>query len=423
MKRVLAYILLMLLPLALLTACGGGEEPGGTDDGYTDVPYDGGEDGIQPMTGIAFWSDNTDVPHYLCQLEFVYLRYSDFCSQQGSFNWSPLERILSEIASRGHQAILRFYYTYPGQESAVPDYIKAQPDYEETVATVEGERTCFPDWRCAELQRFHLSFYMSFAMQFDNDPRIAFLEAGFGLWAEYHIDEGPYIVGQTFPDPAFQATWMMIMDQYFEMTPWCISIDAAQYGPFEQAPLLLDYDFGNFDDSFMCEEHDQYNAKDWAFFGKDRYKRAPLGGEFSYYTDYDQQHCLDKNGIYGRTFESEARRYHLSFIVGNDQHRYQLSERIFEASRAIGYRFQLCRFAVKEGESARMVIKNIGTAPIYQDAFPAVDGVRSTFNLRALMPGDSATVTIATPSASAASVPSVWCERLLPTQHIDLVSR
>ena len=423
MKRVPAYILLMLLPLALLTACGG-EEPVITDDGYTDIPYDGGEGGIQPMTGIAFWSDNTDVPYDLCQLEFIYLRYSDFCSQQGIFNWAPLDALLNEIAIRGHQAILRFYYTYPGQESAVPDYIKARPDYEETVATVEGERTCFPDWRCTELKRFHQLFYTSFALQFDNDPRIAFLETGFGLWAEYHIDEGPYIVGQTFPDLAFQTDWIMTtMGLYFEMTPWCISIDAAQYGPFEQVPFLMDYNFGNFDDSFMCEEHDLYNAKDWAFFGTDRYKRAPLGGEFSYYTDYDQQHCLDKEGIHGRTFESEARRYHLSFIIGNDQLDYQPTYRIEEAAKAIGYRFKLCRFAVKEGESARMVIKNIGTAPVYQDAFPAVDGVVSTFNLRALMPGDSATVTIATPTASAASVPSVKCERLLPSQHIDLVSR
>ena len=96
MKSVPAYILLMLLPLALLTACGGGEEPVITDDGYTDIPYDGGEGGIQPMTGIAFWSDNTDVPHDLCQLEFVYLRYSDFCSQQGIFNWAPLDALLNE---------------------------------------------------------------------------------------------------------------------------------------------------------------------------------------------------------------------------------------------------------------------------------------------------------------------------------------
>ena len=424
MKRGLAYLLLMLLPLALLTACGGGDEPGDPGDGYTDISYDGGEGGIQPMTGIVFWSDNFNVPDACCQLEFAYLRYSDCCSQKDQYNWYSVDSLLTVVESRGHQAILRFYYTYPGMESAVPDYIKALPDYEETVATVEGERTCFPDWRCQELQDFHMAFYDAFSTHYEWDNRIAFIETGFGLWAEYHIDEGPYIVGQTFPDVTFQTAWLSWMGNAFmPQTPWCISIDAAQYGPFKKASYLMEYDFGNFDDSFMCEEHDKYNARNWTYFGKDRYKRAPFGGEFSYYTDYDQRHCLDKEGIYGRTFESEARKYHLSFIIGNDQLDYQPAERIVEASKATGYRFKLCRFAIIEGEAARLVIKNIGVAPIYQDAFPAVDGVRSTFNLRALMPGDSATVTIATPTASESSVPSVWCDRLLETQHIDLVSR
>ncbi len=186
---------------------------------------------------------------------------------------------------------------------------------------------------------------------------------------------------------------------------------------------MKEYRFGIYDDSILCEAFDSYNAKYWTRFGKDRYKRAPAGGEFCYCIEDDMQHGLDKEGIQGRTFESAVKQYHLSFLIGDEQPKYQSQARIIEASKAMGYRFQLTRFAYKEGESVLMTIKNIGVAPIYQDAFPAVDGVRSIFNLRSLMPGDSATFTIATPSASATSVPSVWCERLVDGQQIDLVSR
>ncbi|MBO4571368.1 MAG: DUF4832 domain-containing protein [Bacteroidales bacterium] len=422
MKYCFSFIPATLVAMVLLAACGKEDEHVTPEDTYTDVPYLGGEGGVQPMTGIVFWNDSDYLETDAIQLEYAYVRYSDICSQKDSYIWDAVERILAGAASRKHQAIVRFYYTYPGKKSAVPDYIKALPDYKETVGKSEGLRTWFPDWRCGELQRFHKEFYRLFAERYDSDPRLAFLETGFGLWAEYHIYDGPFIAGQTFPSEAFQAEWLQAMDGWFRQTPWCISIDAAQYGPFEKKPALLAGGFGNFDDSFMCEEHDRYNAEDWLFFGKDRYLRAPLGGEFSYYTDYDQEHCLDAAGIYGRSFESEAARFHLTFIIGNDQPDYQPMSRIRSASTATGYRFQLVRFAVKEGDSAVLTIKNIGVAPIYQDAFPTVDGVRGEFNLRTLMPGDTATVTIATPTASAASVPGVICDRLVQGQHIDLVS-
>lgn len=31
------------------------------------------------------------------------------------FDWSKFEKKLQETASRGHQAIVRFYYDYPGE--------------------------------------------------------------------------------------------------------------------------------------------------------------------------------------------------------------------------------------------------------------------------------------------------------------------
>lgn len=385
---------------------------------YVSVPINGGGGGVQPMTGIVFWTDNDNVRTDCIQLEYTYMRYCDVCTAENFYDWTSVERVLDEIAGRKHQAIIRFYYTYPGQECTVPDYIKARPDYEETVGRSEGERTCFPDWRCEELRRFHLEFYERMAARYDHDPRLAFLETGFGLWAEYHIYDGPFISGQTFPSAEFQAEWIRKMDIWFTDTPWCISIDAADHGPFSNDPSLLDCRFGNFDDSFMCKEHDRENASDWQYFGTERYRRAPLGGEFSYYTNYDQRHCLDTKGLHGRLFENEADRFHLTFIIGNDQPEYQKMSRIESAGMATGYRFRVRACRVKESVGAAVLIENKGVAPIYRDAFPAVDGVRSEFNLRDLMPAQQAWVRIAHPGVSASPVISIACDHLVEGQRI-----
>lgn len=422
MKKVLSYLMTVAL---LVTACEGGEEPGGTDDGYTDIAYDSGECGVQPMTGIALRTDNQNCENgnYGTQLEYALIRFSDVCSQKDIYDWSCVDAILFKAAWRKRQVILRFYYSYPGEPSAVPDYIKQLPDYGESHEMIEQKEVLFPDWRSEELQRFHIDFYRRLAERYDSDPRVAFIEVGLGFWSEYqlHLRLG----GHTYPSEAFYEEWLTEMEDSFQETPWCLSIESCLYTPLGKSSMryLMDYRFGIYDDSILCEAFDSYNAKYWTRFGKDRYKRAPAGGEFCYCIEDDLQHGLDKEGIQGRTFESAVKQYHLSFLIGDEQPKYQSQARIIEASKAMGYRFQLTRFAYKEGESVLMTIKNIGVAPIYQDAFPAVDGVRSIFNLRSLMPGDSATFTIATPSASATSVPSVWCERLVDGQQIDLVSR
>ncbi|MBP5637790.1 MAG: DUF4832 domain-containing protein [Bacteroidales bacterium] len=372
---------------------------------------------VQPMTGIVLWEDTHSTKSWLT-LEFAYMLYSDVCKEKDVYDWSPVEELLESIASRGHQAVIRFRYTYVGKSCAVPDYIKAWPGYKETKGKSEGRTTYFPDWRCEELQRFHMEFHRRFAEKYDSDPRLAFLETGFGLWAEYHIYDGPFVLGQTFPSKAFQAEFLSAMDGWFVHTPWMISIDAADdtYSPFESTPKLLKLNFGNFDDSFMCEDHDGYNFESWEFFGKDRYKKAPLGGEFSYYSDYDQKHCLDKKGMYGRKFEDEAAKFHMTFIIGADQPSYQGDSRLKEASMSMGYRFKVEDFRVVDGE-ALLLVRNTGVAPIYRDAFMAVAGVRSSFNLRTLMPGTSRWMSVSAPSIGPENCAvAVECDHLVPGQ-------
>lgn len=385
------------------------------------VPLSSEVTDVQPMTGHVLWTSNSNARTWPIQLEFSYMLYNDVCKEKGVFDWSVVDRLLDDVASRGHQAVLRFRYTYVGKKCAVPDWIKALPDYEETVGKSEGATTYFPDWRCKELQDFHMEFHRLFAERYDKDPRLAFVETGFGLWAEYHIYDGPFIIGRTFPSKEFQADFFRAMEGWWHDCTWSISIDAADgtYSPFRSQKELLDIRFGNFDDSFMCEDHDGYNRESWSFFGKDRYKTAPFGGEFSYYSNSDQRHCLDEKGMHGRVFEDEVAKYHMTFIISNDQPAYQTKERFKASAMSMGYRFAVKDLRVKDNVAA-VCVANSGVAPIYRDAYVAVNGVRSSGSLQKLMPGEEMWVEVTAPSISKDKcVVTIECDHLVKGQRIQ----
>jgi len=425
--------LLLLLSAGILacTCTGSGPEEQGQDpgnqqqeetvdlEGFTRAALHGEITHVQPMTGIVLWNTSGSVNKSYVQLEFAYMLYNDVCKSKDVYDWTPVERLLDGAASRGHQVVMRFRYTYPGYSCAVPDYIKSWPGYEATNGKSEGRNTEFPDWRCEELQRFHIDFYRKLAEKYDTDPRLAFLETGFGLWAEYHIYDGPRVIGKTFPSKDFQFHFMEVMAESFKDTPWMFSIDAADntYGPFRQHPELMRLKFGNFDDSFMCEEHDDYNFESWQFFGEERYKVGPLGGEFSYYSDYDQKHCLDAGGMYGRKFEDEVAKFHMTFIIGNDQPGKQTEARITESAMSMGYRFKIEDYYVKDGGGeAKVLISNVGVAPIYRSAFVSVNGVRGSYDLRALMPGEKRWVSVKGSGIDASSPVKIECDHLVEGQ-------
>jgi hypothetical protein len=338
--------------------------------------------------------------------------------ERGQYDWQVMDRLLDRVATRRHQAIIRFYLVYPGNPTTVPNYIKAMPDYHETRGLSEGKPTMFPDWSRRALQEFALEFYEKLAARYDDDPRLAFLETGFGLWAEYHIYSGPRVLGKTFPDKTFQSAFARQLARVFRKTPWMISVDAAddEYAPFPDTEDLLKLSFGVFDDSFLCREHPRVNEPRWNILDRERWKRAPAGGEFSYYTNHDQKEALSANGPHGIPFEKAAAAFHITFMIANDQPKYQPMDRIRSAGLACGYRFQITGFEASRSRS-RVTVTNRGVAPIYHDAYLAVNGVRSDRSLKGLLPGASRTDEIA--SGGASPKLTIACERLVPGQSIE----
>ena len=381
---------------------------------------------LEPMKGIVFWPDQAKSQKDLqgsISLEFSYcLPCAVVTGKTGdkiNYDWSSFESMLNDIKSRGHQAIVRFRIEYPSETitnasgctekvkgaTAVPNYIKANKSYTETYSEDPGGDgpTYYADWSNKELQWFYKQFYTDFSAKYDKDPRIAFVQAGFGHWAEYHIYGTTLKLDTNFASKDYQSTFLQHLDTLFQETPWSISIDAAdkKYTPIAGNKTLLALNFGLFDDSFMHEKHDISqgegdNEKNWQTIGTDRWKTSPAGGEISYYEDKDQHEFLNPAGLYGVTWEDAAAKYHMTYVIGNDapEGSYATKERVYEASSYAGYKFEITGYAVNK-VSAAVRVKNIGIAPLYHNAYVTVNGVRSEKSLKGLLPGEEATFTIA----------------------------
>jgi hypothetical protein len=89
--------------------------------------------------------------------------------------------------------------------------------------------------------------------------------------------------------------------------------------------------------------------------------------------------------------------------------------RIAEHGLACGYRFRIAAFEAGARE-ARVTVENSGVAPIYHDAWVAVNSVRATESLKLLPPGQRRVYAV--PAGGPAPVLTIEADRLVPGQSI-----
>lgn len=406
---------------------------------------------VQPMTGLVLWPHLAQArPEYTpaIQLEFSYClpcKVVTGCSEDGTvqYDWSWFDRILDDVASRGHQLIARFRYEYPSSRdvdgvtrgaTAVPQFIKDRPDYHETFNDTPGDGpTFYADWSNQALQQFTLQFYTDFAARYAHDPRLAFLEVGFGHWSEYHIFGTDLRLGHNFASKEFQRQFFLHLSRVMGDLPWGPSIDAGEvrYSPVVEDPELMALRFGLFDDSFMHQGHEiasgsGYNESLWRLIDKnERWKTGFCGGEISYYKASDQRQFLNPEGMYGHTWEEQSAKYHLTFMIANDAPSgpHGTPARFSQASMAVGYHFRVLQCHTSR-HATRLLVTNTGTAPLYRDAYFAIDSKQSTTTLRGLLPGETREILIPAPlrhdrNGLALQPPTIVSPHILPTQEIQ----
>ena len=431
------YVFLALAAL-VLAACGPKN-----DASYEPVQVQGRITHVQPMTGLVLWNDLAanmhDTHGAAIALEFSYIQPCRLVTgkQDGKvqYDWSYLDDKLSEAAARGHQMIVRFPLCYPSNRNNcidkvggtyVPAYIRELPDYKETYAANPGGDgpTWYPDWSNSELQWFVKQFYSDLAERYNNDPRLAFVEVGFGHWAEYHTYGTDPLFGVNFPTRSYQRELFLHLSQVMTI-PWLISVDAGDemYSDVCTHEQTRDLAFGLFDDTFMHAEHDISQGDGWnergcQGSGLDRWKTGVCGGEISYYTPDDQRNFLNPAGMYGFTWEQASAKYHMTFVICNDATRgnYFSPERVTEAGIASGYSFKILACETN-GSDSRVTVKNTGIAPIYRDAYVTVNGVRDEQSLCSLLPCEEQTYTV-----NAVATPDnvrITSDYILPSQEIE----
>ena len=434
------YLFILIMLGSILNAC---QDPNKLEEGFSLVNVSSEITTVQPMTGLVMWTTHSARQRYadVITLEFQYCLPSRVVTGKVDgkiqYDWSYLENILNDMQSRNHQAVLRFRYEYPNNSdvdsenrgsTAVPQYIKDMPDYNETFNKNAGGDgpTYYADWTNAELQWFTKQFYTDFAERYNNDPRIAFVEVGFGHWSEYHIYGTRLKLGENFPSKAYQKEFLLHLSNVMNI-PWAISIDAADsgYTPIVADNDLMNLHFGLFDDSFMHEHHeinqgDGYNERCWQEIGKGtRWQHGVCGGEISYYTSNDQRNFLNPEGMYGWTWEAASAKYHLTFIIANDATGgvYGTVDRFREAGIAVGYSFEVmnCR---TNGEETRLAVTNNGIAPIYRDAYFAIGNTQSKTSLCTILPNDTVDITIPVGFKEGDEL-TIVSPHILPTQTIE----
>ena len=413
------------------------------DPGFTAVDINRTITSVQPMTGLVLWRGHDQMDKYTSAitLEFAYCLPCKVVTGKKDgkiqYDWSYLENILDDIASRNHQAVIRFRYENPGNKevgetgaTAVPQYIKDMSDYKETSNYAEGSKTYYADWTNEELMWFTKQFITDFNTQYKDDPRIAVVQLGFGHWSEGHIYGTELKLGVNFPSKAYQKEYFLHVANTLEI-PWGMSIDGGDsyYSPVAEDEELLALEFGAFDDSFMHEGHELasgsgWNEMCWDGIGKEyRWIKGICGGEISYYTSNDQKNFLNPAGMYGWTWEAASAKYHISYMLANNApgSKHATVDRFREAGIASGYTFRVsdCR---TDGTETRFTVSNQGIAPIYRDAYFAIGEHSSTTSLKGLLPQDTLKITIPTGLEKAEDL-HITSPYILSTQEIEFAAQ
>jgi len=88
------------------------------------------------------------------------------------------------------------------------------------------------------------------------------------------------------------------------------------------------------------------------------------------------------------SFEQALDKFHLSFIIANDQFNYQKLPRLVQASQAMGFELRLDKLE-RQGNKIQGIFVNQGVAPVYVDVYPTLMGTRSIVSLKKLQPLES----------------------------------
>ena len=368
-----------------------------------------------PLKGLLpYQGDKTAMfPH---SMEYNNIAYSTLVKGYNQFDWQPLEAMLNDISSRGHQAVFRIYLEYPDQKTGIPEFlvkdglkiIRYPNAYSSQQPPSQAET---PNYEDKNLRRSLNAFIRAFGKKYDRDPRIGFIMAGLlGSWGEWHTDPR----NELFASKTVQTE---VLDAYaaaFKVTPVLLRYPVGEHDPKKAANAQLK--FGYHDDSFAWATLDT-GKKDQSWYympslkaagtaAEAKWKIAPIGGEIrpeAWGEVFDDRPSKPEIQSFRKSVEAT----HVSWLLDSGMFRAkQDSGRIDRATsevRRMGYEFHVPAVQIDKISAGKLPVQvelvNRGVAPFYYDwpiEFGAVAGGKlqkkfaGTGKLTSLLPADPA---------------------------------
>ncbi len=241
-----------------------------------------------PLKGLVPYAGEhrSQFPH---SMEFNYLPLSALVVGPAKYDWQPLEKLLNDIASRGHQATYRIYLEYPDKKNCIPKYLIEQGMkvsnyvYQNNTPLPPAEIET-PDYKDPKLHMCLKDFIAAMGAKYDGDARIGGITAGLlGTWGEWHT----YPRMDLFPGKEIQTVVMDAYQAAFHKTPVLLRYPAGPTEPNYASNHTRP--FGYHDDSFAWATLETEKKGDEWFFlslehkagtnAQNKWRKYPIGGE------------------------------------------------------------------------------------------------------------------------------------------------
>jgi hypothetical protein len=327
-----------------------------------------------PLKGLVPYAGDRSkwFPH---SMEFSYLPLSALVKDDGIHDWQPLETLLNDIASRGHQAVFRIYLEYPGKTDVVPPYLVEGGLEMHRWKDEDKKWVETPDYANAQLRECLSDLVVELGRRYDGDPRIGFITAGLlGTWGEWHT----YPREDLFAKRDVQAEVMEAYEAAFEKTPILLRYPAGN--DHWQIANNAERPFGYHDDSFAWATlHTGKKKDEWFYMTElanagalDKWKTQPIGGEIrpEAWGQVFDEHPKNKRI---QDFAECVKVTHASWLMDSGL----FEKKTYSDARAarakalvckMGYEFHVSKLRWAMADDAilvRTTIENRGVAPFY----------------------------------------------------------
>jgi hypothetical protein len=329
-----------------------------------------------PLQGFVPYAGKYDALPY--SMEWFYIPVNAVVTGAGTYNWTALDSQLNAIASRGHQAVFRFYLDYPGRPTGVPQYLldaglatHSYADYGNQGISVS------PDYDDPRLVQALEAFITGFGARYDGDARIGFIEMGLlGFWGEWH----------TYPHDGYAApeNWSAsATNQQRILQAYTTSFTRTKLQVRYPTAANSSMNVGYHDDSFAAET---LPGSGWSFVDKlqqagaaDKWLTQPAGGELRPELQpciFDAVPCPGVADPVQKDFSGSVAATHASWLLNHyafsPKYGGDAAAKAAAASQSLGYRFQATGFSLTPGtvkgqSDLSVTIRNTGAAPFYYD--------------------------------------------------------